>query len=117
MNPCPDCGTLKIATYERCKTCCDIAKRKTHHRVGVGGYIYGAERIQKPNGKTRSKQVHIEIAERALGRRMERGEHVHHINMNRQDNRPSNLLICSANYHTWLHGRYAKRFAELHLKS
>jgi hypothetical protein len=104
-----------MLAHARCKKCSDIAKRKTAHRVGVGGYIYGAERIARPGGKTRGKPVHIEIAERVLGRPLKKGEVVHHINCRRDDNRNSNLLICSSKYHSWLHWQYAQRFAALHL--
>jgi len=115
LNPCPDCGKLKLATSARCKRCCDIAKQYTHERKGVGGYMYGPERIVRPNGHTRAKPIHIQKAEQALGRPLKRNEHVHHINCNRADHRNSNLLICSSNYHLWLHGQYAKHFALLHL--
>lgn len=57
---------------------------------------------------------HIVVAERALGRALGRGEVVHHINCDRLDNRPSNLLICDRAYHAWLHGEMSRRYAHEH---
>ena len=49
---------------------------------------------------------HIEIAERALGRRMPKGAQVHHIDGNPANNANSNLVICpSQAYHKLLHAR------------
>lgn len=55
----------------------------------------------------RSHQVyeHILVAERVLGKPLPPGAVVHHINEDRQDNRPENLLICDRAYHSHIHGR------------
>lgn len=54
-------------------------------------------------GKRRAE--HRVIAERVLGRSLARGEVVHHINGDKDDNRTSNLLICTRPYHNALHAR------------
>jgi len=49
---------------------------------------------------------HILIAEQQLGRQLiKRKEVVHHINGDKQDNRPTNLLVCTRSEHRKLHGQ------------
>lgn len=57
---------------------------------------------------------HILVAERAIGRKLKNfgpgnpdTEVVHHIDGNKTNNAPSNLLICTHRYHTELHHRLA----------
>jgi hypothetical protein len=56
-------------------------------------------------GRKRKQYEHILVAERAMGRSLRQGEVVHHINCNRTDNRPENLLVCTIQYHLQLHKR------------
>jgi len=71
-------------------------------------------RWTKIDGRWRAE--HVRIAERVLGRRLRRGEVVHHVNLNGLDNRHRNLLICTQAYHAWLHQRMAHKWAEEHLQ-
>jgi hypothetical protein len=51
---------------------------------------------------------HIAVAERALGKMLPVGAQVHHINGDRSDNRPGNLVVCQDDgYHKLLHQRQA----------
>jgi hypothetical protein len=49
---------------------------------------------------------HILVAERALGKPLPPGAQVHHVDKDRTNNAPSNLVICEdAAYHQLLHNR------------
>lgn len=47
--------------------------------------------------------THILVAEERIGRFLEEGEVVHHLNMDRSDNTPSNLCVLSERKHMLLH--------------
>jgi hypothetical protein len=54
----------------------------------------------------KAREVHVVTAERALGRKLPRGAQVHHVDGNKHNNEPSNLVICQDyRYHKLLHAR------------
>jgi hypothetical protein len=85
--------------------------RQTELAIGRRGLSsHGYVRILVSKGVRRYE--HIVIAERVLGRPLHslgRGhpdtEVVHHIDGDKTNNAPSNLLICTPRYHTELHHR------------
>lgn len=76
----------------------------------VKGYVYIC------TGNSTRRKEHILIAEKALGRNLKKGEVVHHINLDKTDNRTCNLLICNHAYHAWLHHEMGRRWAIEHLQ-
>lgn len=52
------------------------------------------------------KLQHVIIAEKALGKELPKGVQVHHVDYDRKNNAPSNLVICpNQEYHALLHVR------------
>lgn len=61
-------------------------------------HLYAEKRV---DGKNRL--VHRVVVENYLGRKLERFEHVHHVNGDTLDNRIENLQIVTALEHVWIH--------------
>lgn len=70
------------------------------------GYNYLHMRGDPRADKRGRVYEHIVVAERALGKRLPKDAVVHHVNGNKLDNRPENLVICESQaYHRLLHER------------
>jgi len=82
--------------------------RPTRQRSGYI-YIYDDKRKERV-------RIHTQIAEEVLGRRLRKGEIVHHINLNKEDYRNKNLLICTQSYHRWLHYQMELAWVREHLR-
>ena len=67
-------------------------RNQTKSYTNANGY-----RVYKDTGIL----VHRHMAEMKLGRPLQRGEVVHHINRNKQDNRPSNLFVFASQQAHW----------------
>lgn len=74
-----------------------------YRKRGTGSIIFGYMAHTK-NGVM--KFAHVMVAESVLGRKLPSRAVVHHVNGDRLDNRPANLVICNdAAYHRIIHRR------------
>ncbi len=75
-----------------------LIKNSEHSRSGRHGVVY----------------EHILVAEKTLGRPIEKTERVHHINCIKDDNRPENLFVCATDKeHFKVHGSLNRCVADL----
>lgn len=57
---------------------------------------------------------HIVIAEDMLGRRLKKGECVHHMDCDPLNNEKNNLVICTSGFHSKLHWAMSELYANQH---
>lgn len=69
--------------------------------AAVFHFMYPYKKIKLPNGST--KDEHRIVMEQILGRILSHNEDVHHINGNKRDNRPENLVVMSRKVHMSQH--------------
>lgn len=70
------------------------------------GYVYIYMPDHPQSGKRNCVFEHILVCEKVLGKYLPPGVVIHHVNEDRTDNRPENLVICQDKaYHNLLHRR------------
>lgn len=69
------------------------------------GYIYAdsSHDYVDSNGDKKRQYEHIVVAENKLGRKLGPDEVVHHLNLDKSDNSPDNLMVCSNSQHRTIH--------------
>lgn len=93
--------------------CMGISYRGENHPGYKGGKIKTSEGYvglltsqKTPNGRTKYLREHVVLAEKALGKPLPKNAVVHHVDGNRSNNTPGNLVICENDaYHQLLHAR------------
>jgi DNA-binding transcriptional MerR regulator len=73
------------------------------HAVGLS--LKPSGYIEITRGPEKGRSQHRVIAEQILGRPLEPGEHVHHIDGDRSNNDPANLQVMTAAEHASLHAK------------
>jgi hypothetical protein len=109
MRECKNCGKEYETIPSRRVVFCSVPCQK---RVGQT-YVSGAGYLMKQTLSGRMYE-HRRVMEEYLGRPLLRREVVHHINMNKQDNRLENLFLCSSSGHAVLHKKMESLVAELY---
>ncbi len=89
-------------------------KRQRGERAAFGnGYYYVMEPDHPNAHKGGYVAEHILVATRQRGRPLDKGEMVHHINLQKHDNRPENLIICKGREHAIWHVQLEELAVEL----
>lgn len=91
------CSKYCLAKWQSENTRGENSSRWKGGKIDQNGYWF----IKQPDGSY--KQEHIIVAEKTLGRILEKDEVVHHINKNKKDNRPDNLTVLSRKEHIRIH--------------
>ena len=103
---------IKLSMEKINKVNIEIKTGKRIHPCWNGGYLRSRDdgylMVKKPDHPRANNNgyvfVHILVAEEGLGRPLRDGETIHHINRNRQDNRPENISVKdSPGIHQHLH--------------
>ena len=82
------------------------AKRIRGERAAFGnGYFYILDPLHPNANKSGYVAEHILVATKRAGRPLEKGEMVHHANLNKHDNSVENLSIVSAKKHSEFHNQ------------
>ena len=111
------------------RSCCNKAESsKRNHKTGASNSRWKGHKIIREKypgkkyvyvydgrGKKNRRYEHVLIAEEILGRRLKKGECVHHIDMDGTNNSHDNLLICDNSYHFWLHQEMSRQWIKEHI--
>lgn len=108
---CDDCGVeLKDYRSKRCMSCSKkgesnplFGKTREKHPTFKGGYIHKRLGYRFVQHKGKKVYEHRLVMERKLGKKLNKGEIVHHLNGNKTDNRPENLVVMTQSEHVILH--------------
>lgn len=101
VNICPDCQRPIRPESKHCRVC--AAKyRPTGRDYVVKGYLVLPYRLRR---KYQLLFRHQLIAMQKIGRPLRDGEEVHHIDGNRLNNHPDNLMVVTRNEHVTFHKR------------
>jgi len=87
------------------KQCCYAARKGSGNPAFKGGKVTDKNGYVRVRGKAprRGCYEHQQVMEKILGRRLNPGEEIHHLNGVKDDNRPENLFLVDKRGHSRLH--------------
>jgi len=85
-----------------------VAKKRNGKGFHDNGYFYILAPSHPNANKSGYVAEHIAVATKLRSRPLIEGEHVHHINLRKHDNRSENLIICTRSQHAIWHNQLEK---------
>lgn len=116
---CPNCtsnftASLSNTRRKYCKLeCYNQHNRGENNPTFKGGHLSANGYRLLSRGKNKKVYVHKELAESLLGRKLETYEVVHHIDGNKLNNSPANLLVTTVSEHQRIHAEMSMKYAAL----
>lgn len=95
-------GRTPISKYCSAK-CQNLARMGKNHPLYKGGYSMDGGYRKVLSGKGGYVKEHRKVVEETVGRKLKTDEIIHHINVNRSDNRIENLTILTKSEHSLVH--------------
>ena len=95
-------GKTRVFTEEHKRAISESRKRWAEDNA-KGSSVKPSGYVEYTRGKNKGRSQHRVIMEEILGRKLSSDEHVHHIDGDRSNNDPSNLMVMTASEHAAHH--------------
>src|SRR3990167_4107303 len=114
-------GQCSVQGCNRNSFCRELCMRHYQSWKRYGDALYSERYLKnrfdnktEPYFRKNGREIHLQVVENHIGRKLNKGEIVHHINLDKRDNRIENLFICNGKReHNKCHHSLEKIGAEL----